>query len=285
MNLLVGYTADERGAEALELAAGLVQASNSPKLVISIIVPATQPFSAIYPGGDHGFDSILSSQVDAWAAQALAQVPTGVNASVVARSVSSVAQGLIELAEEVGAHGIVLGGRKRHRAGFFMPGAVANSLLHASPVPVFMSSPQALESLRAAQGNITGMTAFVGDRPGAREVISSAAKFATARKVPLRVATLVAETDLADPVTELDSHLSRTRAFLTELTKSMGLEASIEVIAGQSLDAAIESLTWQAGEIAVLGSSRLAASRRLFVGPKAQRILGQLTVPMAVIPN
>ena len=285
MNLLVGYTADQRGAEALELAAALVQGTATPSLTIGIVVPATTPFSAIYPGGDHGFDSILSAKVDEWAVTALAQVPQGVSAKVVARSVSSVAEGLIELAEEVGAHGIVLGGRKRHRAGFFMPGAVANALLHASPVPVFMSSPQALASLRAANGQITRMTAFVGDRPGAREVIANAAKFATIRKVALRVATLVADSDVSDPATELDPHLVCTKTFLTELTESMGLQASIEVISRQSLDEAIDSLTWEAGEIAILGSSRLAASRRLFVGAKAQRILGKLHVSMAVIPN
>ncbi|GAA2954286.1 universal stress protein [Glutamicibacter bergerei] len=285
MNLLVGYTADQRGAEALELAAALVAGTTTPSLTIGIVVPAATPFSAIYPGGDHGFDSILSAKVDEWAVAALAQVPQGVSAKVVARSVSSVAEGLIELALETGVHGIVLGGRKRHRAGFFMPGAVANALLHASPVPVFMSSPQALASLRAANGQITRMTAFVGDRPGAREVIANAAKFATVRKVALRVATLVADTDVSDPATELDPHLVRTKKFLAELTESMGLQASIEVISRQSLDEAIDSLAWEAGEVAILGSSRLAASRRLFVGAKAQRILGKLHVPMAVIPN
>ncbi|MGP9608474.1 universal stress protein [Glutamicibacter sp. BW80] len=285
MNLLVGYTADQRGAEAIELAAALVQGTMSPSLVIGIVLPASTPFSAVYPGGDHGFDSILSAKVDEWAAHALNQVPAGVTVRVVARSVPSVAEGLMELAEETGAHGIVLGGRKRHRAGFFMPGAVANALLHASSVSVIMSSPQALASLRAAQGRITRMTAFVGDRPGAREVIASAAKFATARGVGLRVATLVADSDVSDPATELNQHLVLTRKFLTELTDSMGLQASVEVVSGQSLDAAIESLEWIDGEFAILGSARLATTRRLFIGPKAQRILRQLNVPMAVVPN
>ncbi|MGV2854897.1 universal stress protein [Glutamicibacter sp. AGC13] len=285
MKLLVGYTADQRGAEAIELASALVAGTRDASLRIAIVLPAATPFNAVYPGGDHGFSSILSDQVDRWAAQALALVPEGIATSVVARSVPSVAEGLIALGEEFGAHGIVLGGRKRHRAGFFSPGAIANALLHSSPMAVFMSSPASLATLRAAGGKITRLTAFVGDRPGAREVIGLSARIAAACGLPLRVATLVSHMDLADPRLELDDHLAQTRSYLQELTGSLGLEAVVEVVSGRGLDEAAAQLSWQDGDLALLGSARLAAPRRLFIGPKAQRILGQLNVPMGVVPT
>lgn len=285
MKLLVGYTADDRGAEAIELASALVAGTQDAAVRIAIVLPAATPFNAVYPGGDHGYSSILSAQVDDWAAQALAKVPEGISTSVVARSVASVAEGLIELGEEFGTHGIVLGGRKRHRAGFFMPGAIANALLHSSPMAVFMSSPSSLAALRAAGGQLTRLTAFVGDRPGAREVIDLSARVASACAVPLRVATLVSHVDVQDPEHELDSHVRKTRSYLQELTESMGLDASIDVVVGPSLDAATSQLSWQDGDLALLGSARLAAQRRLFIGPKAQRILGRLNVPMGVIPT
>lgn len=285
MKLLVGYTADERGAEAIELASALVASTPDASLHIAIVLPASAPFNAVYPGGDHGYSTILSAQVDQWAKHALTLVPEGIQASVVARSVSSVAEGLISLAQQVDADGIVLGGRKRHRAGFFMPGAIANALLHSSPVSVFMSSPTAIETLRAANGKLTRLTAFVGDRPGAKDVIELSAQIATACAVPLRVATLVLPYDVQDPDRDLDAHVQATSDYLSQLTASMELDATIDVVVGRNLDEATGQLSWQDGDLALLGSARLAAARRLFIGPKAQRILGKLSVPMGVIPN
>ncbi len=285
MKLLVGYTADERGAEAIELASAVVAGTTQASVQIAIVLPAAAPFSAVYPGGDHGYESILSAQVDRWAAEALALVPQGIRASVVARSLSSIAEGLIELAEEFGAHGIVLGGRKRHVGGFFMPGAIANALLHSSPLPVFMTSPASLANLREAGGQITRLTAFVGGRPGARDVIDLAARIADARGVKLRVATFVENTEVGEGAATLDGYANQIRDYLDEQVKELGIEAVIEVIAGGSIDTAINKLSWQPGDLALLGSARLAASRRLFIGPKAHRILGHLNVPMGVIPT
>ncbi|UTT39152.1 universal stress protein [Glutamicibacter mishrai] len=285
MKLLVGYTADERGAEAIELASALVAGTPEASLQIAIVLPAAAPFNAVYPGGDHGYSSILSAQVDQWAEQALELVPEGINASVVAQSVASVAEGLITLAQDYAADGIVLGGRKRHRAGFFLPGAIANALLHSSPVSVYMSSPAALETLRSAGGKLTRITAFVGDRPGAKDVIEQSARLAAASSVPLRVVTLVLPFDVQDPERDLESHVESTRAYLAELTESLQLDARIEVVVGRNLHEAVGQLSWQGGDLALLGSARLAAARRLFIGPKAQRILGKLFVPIGVIPN
>ncbi|MGQ3383669.1 universal stress protein [Glutamicibacter sp. TV12E] len=285
MKLLVGYTADERGAEAIELASAVVAGTVDASLRIAIVLPAATPFSAVYPGGDHGYESILSAQVDAWAAEALALVPAGISAAVVARSVPSIAEGLIELGQESGAHGIVLGGRKRHMGGFFMPGNIANALLHSSPLPVFMSSPSSLDSLRNAEGQITRLTCFVGDRPGARAVIDLSARVAEARKAKLRVATLVAHKDVADSIDQLDAHVQNTREYLGQVTADLGIDAQIEVVSGDTIDAAAAQLSWQPGDLALLGSARLAAHRRLFIGPKAQRILGNLNVPIGVIPT
>ncbi|UYQ76968.1 universal stress protein [Glutamicibacter sp. JL.03c] len=285
MKLLVGYTADERGAEAIELASALVSGYPEGSLRIAIVLPAAAPFNAVYPGGDHGYSSILSAQVDQWAEHALALVPAGIKASVVARSLPSIAEGLIALAQEHQADGIVLGGRKRHRAGFFLPGAIANALLHSSPVPVYMSSPAAMETLRSADGKLTRITAFVGDRPGAKGVIEHSARLAAGGAVPLRVVTLVLPFDVQDPERDLQAHVESTSAELRELAGSMDLEASIDVVVGRSLDEAAGQLSWQAGDLALFGSARLAADRRLFIGPKAQRILGKLSVPLGVIAH
>ena len=47
----------------------------------------------------------------------------------------------------------------------------------------------------------------------------------------------------------------------------------------------MDRLEWEAGEVLLIGSSRLAASRSIFLGSTANRILRALPVPMIVVPS
>ncbi len=283
MRLLVGYTADGRGAEAVALASAL--GGPDAHLDLAIVLPEHTPFSAVYPGSDHGYSSLLAAKVDAWADEALALVPEGVSARVLARAVSSPAEGLIAMAAETGADAIVLGGRKRHVAGFFAPGAVASALLHSSPVPVAMGSPEAVASLEQAHGRLARVTALVGERPGHKAVVRSAAEVASVQGLPLRVVSLLAHDELAGDAASAPGRAEAERARVAELVAALGIEAEVTVASGDSIDDAIAGLDWQPGELAVVGSSRLARKRRLFLGPTAQRVLRTLPVPFMVVPK
>ncbi|GAA3325106.1 universal stress protein [Paeniglutamicibacter sulfureus] len=283
MRLLVGYTADARGAEAIALAAAL--GGPAAHLDLAIVLPESTPFSAVYPGGDHGYCSILAEKVDLWAKEALALVPPGISARVIARAVGSPAQGLMALATETGARAIVLGGRKRHMAGFFAPGSVASALLHAAPIPVAMGSPEAVASLERANGQLRRVTALVGTRPGAKGVVQAAAAAAHQQDLQLRVVSLVAQDDNDTRAADLDESISRARANVAEVVAELGVAAEISIASGTGIDDAIAELGWEDGEIAVVGSSRLARKRRLFLGSTAQRMLRTLPVPLVVVPK
>ncbi|GAA3531707.1 universal stress protein UspA [Aeromicrobium flavum] len=282
MRCLVGYTADGRGAEAIALAAAL--GGPGAHLDLAIVLPEHTPFSAVYPGGDHGYSSILAETVAAWADEALALVPDGLTARVLARAVSSPAEGLIALAQETGAQVIVLGGRKRHVAGFFAPGSVASALLHSSPVPVAMGSPEAVASLEAAAGRLSRVTVLVGNRAGHKAVVRAGAEAAAAQDLPLRVVSLLAQDDLPSGWA-LHQAVESTQAAVAGLVTELGIDADVTVASGGSLDEAISDLAWLPGEVAVVGSSRLARKRRLFLGPTAQRMLRTLPVPLVVVPK
>ncbi|GAA1498360.1 universal stress protein [Paeniglutamicibacter kerguelensis] len=283
MRYLVGYTADARGAEAIALASAMGGAK--AHLDIAIVLPESTPFSAVYPGSDHGYSSILADKVDDWAKQALALVPQGISARVIARSVPSPAEGLILVAKETGAQVIVLGGRRRHMAGFFAPGSVASALLHASPVPVAMGSPEAVASLEKANGKLSRVTAFVGTKPGLKGVVQAAAAASAAQGLPLRVVSLVAQDQMDADAASLEEAIASTRAKVGEIVSSLELDAEVLVASGLNIDDAIAELSWEDGEIAVVGSSRLARKRRLFMGPTAQRMLRTLPVPLVVVPK
>ena len=220
MRYLVGYTADARGAEAIALASAMGGAK--AHLDIAIVLPENTPFSAVYPGSDHGYSSIMADKVDEWAKQALALVPQGISARVIARSVPSPAEGLIAVAKETGAQVIVLGGRRRHVAGFFAPGSVASALLHSSPFPVAMGSPEAVASLEKANGKLSRVTAFVGTRPGLKGVVQAAAAAAAAQGLPLRVVSLVAQEEMDADATSLEQWMSFTRAKVGEVVCRAG---------------------------------------------------------------
>lgn len=283
MRYLIGYTADGRGAEAVALAAAL--GGPDAHLDIAIVLPESTPFSANYPGGDHGYSSILADKVDSWAAEALSLVPVGTSARVVARSVTSPAAGLIAAAEETGADAIVLGGRKRHMAGFFAPGSVTSSLLHASPFPVAMSTPGAVAALEKAEGKLSRITAFVSNGAAARSVVQAAAAFAAEQSLEVRVVSLVIQELAEVGKTRMRESVSRSQEAADAVVADLGVSAEVRVVTGASIDEAIASIDWEDGEIAVVGSSRLARKRRLFLGSTAQRILRTLPVPLLVVPK
>ena len=54
---------------------------------------------------------------------------------------------------------------------------------------------------------------------------------------------------------------------------------------GSTIEDAVQALDWHQGELVLVGSSRLAAPRRLFLGSTAAKMLRELPVPMIVVPR
>ena len=61
--------------------------------------------------------------------------------------------------------------------------------------------------------------------------------------------------------------------------------AVVVVAQGRDVEEAVDRLDWEDGEILLIGSSRLARSRSIFLGSTANRILRALPVPMIVVPS
>ena len=54
---------------------------------------------------------------------------------------------------------------------------------------------------------------------------------------------------------------------------------------GPTVEAAVNKLEWHDGDVIMVGSSRLAQPRRLFLGSTAAKMLRVLQVPMVVVPT
>jgi nucleotide-binding universal stress UspA family protein len=219
-----------------------------------------------------------------WLREAVAPYP-GIRGHV--RFAQAVSDGLVAAAEEFDAGVIVVGTggggpRGRHRLG-----TTAEELVHSAPVPVALA-PEGARDVDPGVG-LPRITAAIGTRPGADVLLETAASVSRRAKAPLRLLSL-AGVDLPGRV---DASLTRltgqahAESVLESVRAALPAEIEAEALvgAGSDIEDAVSRIDWMPGEVALVGSSRLAQPRRLFLGSTAGRILRALPVPMIVVPR
>ncbi|MCH6231459.1 universal stress protein [Microbacterium sp. CFH 31415] len=279
--IVVGYTATDAGADALALGARLALASDS-SLHVVVVLPGEER-SVITPP-DAGYDRYLREQAEEWLAQAAATVPDAVRVRTHVRFGESFAAGLLDTAHDVSASHIVVGAANGGRRGRHRLGTVASELLHSADVPVVLA-PEGARRIDPTSG-ITRITAAIGLRPGADLLLEESVALAAATGAELRLVSLVA-IDLPAGIAGNESAASHADEVFVHARRSLpkGVDAEAVVGLGDSVEDAVAHLSWEPGEIAVVGSSRLARPRRLFLGSTAAKMLHELPVPMIVVPR
>ncbi|MDE0546104.1 universal stress protein [Microbacterium sp. C7(2022)] len=281
--IVVGYTATTAGEDAVALGARLAAASGA---LVDLIVVLPGERGVITPP-DASYDRYLVDQANAWLASASSEIPDAVAHRTHVRYAESFAEGLINAATEFRASHIVVGAANGGLRGRHRLGTVADELLHSSEVPVVLA-PEGARRIDPATG-VTRVTAAVGTRPGADALLEESIALAVATGAELRLVSLVS-VDLPASVdtgviriagaAHADDVLTRTLAALPE-----GIDADVVVARGDSIEDAVAQLGWEPGELAIVGSSRLAQPRRLFLGSTAAKMLHELPVPMVVVPR
>lgn len=279
--IVVGYTATEAGTDAVTLGARLGDALDASVHVV-VVLPSAENNVSIPV--DAAYERLVQDTARGWLRDAVAPHP-GIRGHV--RVAQSVSEGLVAAAEEFDAGVIVVGTggggpRGRHRLG-----TTAGELVHSAPVPVVLA-PEGARGVDPSVG-LPRVTAAIGTRPGADVLLDTAASLSRRAKAPLRLVSL-AGVDLPDRV---DAGLTRltgqthAASVLDTVRASLADEVPAEAVVGTGSDIedAVSRLDWQPGEIALVGSSRLAQPRRLFLGSTAGRILRALPVPMIVVPR
>ncbi|TQK20441.1 nucleotide-binding universal stress UspA family protein [Microbacterium sp. SLBN-154] len=282
--IVVGYTATDAGADAVALGARLAKAT-SAQLDLVVVLPSDDR-SVITPP-NASYDRYLREQATTWLEGAAAGIPADVAHVGHVRYSDSFAEGLIAAADEFGASHIVVGAANGGLRGRHRLGTVATELLHSSDVPVVLA-PEGSRRQDASLG-LTRITAAIGTRPGAEALMEESVALAAATGAELRLLSLVS-VDLPSSVdtgvirlagaAHADDVLTRALASLPE-----GITADVVVARGESIEDAVSHLSWEPGELAIVGSSRLAQPRRLFLGSTAAKMLHELPVPMVVVPR
>lgn len=281
-NILVGYVATDYGKDALRLGISLAR-NRDVTLHITMVAPEHNSFSGVYPHS-RGYTSIIEEQLAGWLQEALDEVPEDVVA--IARIVPghSEAEALNASAEDLNCDVIVVGARKGGIFNRFKMGAAVNALLHSATIPIALA-PRGY----SYPGPLTRVTAMFGPQPGTSDVIAIGLDRARRREIPLRLVSLIlpGESNMQAVGTDVPNAV-RTYAnrILGDIAQEMlaAGHATTEIASGRDVETAMERLAWEEGEIAVVGSSRLAMPGRLFIGGTASRMLRSIPVPMVVVP-
>ena len=279
MRYVVGYTPDDRGADAVALASALGRAQHTHLDLVHVVGRDT-PHVAL----DREGEPLSAAEQELLAAerQGLALVPEGLEARFHVRRAESHAAGLIDAAAEYRAGLIVVGAASNGLFKRYTVGSAANALLHAAPVPVALAP----HGYRRTDP-ITRLTLAVGERTGAEAAIDVALQAAGRQGAPLRFVSLVELDAAGDNGEAVNAAHIHANTVLTAAARRLpaGHKVSVEVAHGRTIEEAIDDLEWDDGEVMIVGSSRLAEKNRLFIGTTAQKVLRALPVPMVVVPR
>lgn len=139
---------------------------------------------------------------------------------------------------------------------------------------------------------VAEVTCALGERDGADLLLETAVRFSRAAGTPLRLVSLVA-LDPAFGTLRGDSEAVRQRALAHARHVQESAKAELPpdfpvtsmIVDGETVEEAVGKLSWQDGDLIMVGSSRLGAPRRLFLGSTAAKMLRVLNVPMVVVPR
>ena len=288
MRYLVALTA-LGGQDALSLGRVLAR-TGGVDLTVCVVIPEGWGYPS--PARvDAEYAAFLQQYADKAIAEARASLDDE-RADFVVTSASSASEGLINAAEEAGAALISLGSARHGPLGRFTPGGIANEMLHASPVPVALA-PQGYRPTPGTR--LSRVTCAFSGSTQSRSAFDAAAQLSRRHGVPLRLITIVVRDhqmypslvgyDAEDLVAEqwrAQAREAQERA-LDTLPEDVAVEAG--VIDGRNWDDAVHSLSWEEGEVLVVGSSRLGPVARVFLGSNSTKVVRSSPVPVIVVPR
>jgi len=270
MRALVAYLATAGGNDAVALGRRLARSFGGTVDVV-IVIPPTD------------FGGNVRAQAAEWVGAALDTVPADIRGDAMVRESDSFATGLINTVAERAADILVVGGTGGGVLSVHSLGAVVNDLVHSSPVPVAVAS----RGLRKSKvDRITEVTCAIGDRPGAEHLLAAALETAKAAGAPLRLLSLIA-LNPGNAATAREEALSRAQKAVDKARSTLPGDIPVrsQIAEGTTIETAVDNLSWEDGDVMMVGSSRLGAPRRTFLGSTAARILRVLEVPMIVVPK
>jgi nucleotide-binding universal stress UspA family protein len=284
MHLTVGYLATPTGDDGVALASALARTFDA---TVDVVIVVREELPDGHPGRAE-YQRLLVDRGEEWVARAVAALARdGVTAGASVVVGDSFAESLIDFAESKESDLIVVGGARDGFFGHHNIGPVTGALLHSSPIPVALAPRGYAEDPDDA---IAGITAAVPTRAGDDNPLPFTLTLAAAAGLPIRMLSLVSAENLTEGASAKEVRQFQVVAAEQNLhvaVRALPEAPEIEslVADGMTLESACKKLHWDDGDLLVVGSSRFAAPRRVFLGSTAARILAAVDVPVIVVPR
>jgi nucleotide-binding universal stress UspA family protein len=291
MHLTVGYLATPTGDDGVALASALAKTFDAE---VDVVLVVRQEMPDGHPGRAE-YQRLLVNRGEEWVSRAIGALgDRGVSANSTvlvgesfAGSLIGFAGSLIGFAEDKNSDLIVIGGARDGVFGGHVIGSVTGALLHASPIPVALAPRGYHED---PPDTVTAVTAAVPTRPGDDNPLPFAITLASAANLPIRMVSLVSAENLAHAesakeVREIQIAAAEENLVLAARALPDAPEIESLVADGLTLESALKKLNWDDTDVLVVGSSRFAAPRRIFLGSTAARILAGTDAPVIVVPR
>ncbi|HKV20754.1 MAG TPA: universal stress protein [Mycobacterium sp.] len=284
MHLTVGYLATPTGDDGVALASALAKTFDAE---VDVVLVVREEMPDGHPGRAE-YQQHLVNKGEEWISRAVGALgDRGVNAGSTVLVGESFAGSLIDFAEQKDSDLIVIGGARDGVFGGHVIGSVTGALLHASPIPIALAPRGYHED---APDTVTAVTAAVPTRPGDDNPLPFALTLASAGNLPIRMVSLVSAENLAEADSAIEVRQIQVAAAeenLLRAARALPDAPEIEslVADGLTLESALKKLKWHDTDVLVVGSSRFAAPRRIFLGSTAARILAGTDAPVIVVPR
>lgn len=284
MHLTVGYLATPTGDDGIALASALARTFDA---TVDVVIVVREELPDGHPGRAE-YQQMLVARGEQWVAKAVDSLQAdGVTAGSTVIVGESFAQELVEFAESKSSDLIVVGGARDGFFGRHTIGPVTGALLHISSIPVALAPRGYAED---PDESITAVTAAVPTRPGDDNPLPFTITLASAAGLRVRMLSLVSAENLAEAGSAKEVRaLQRAAAEENLAVAARALPDAPEIESlvadGMTLESALKKLKWDDGDLLVVGSSRFAAPRRIFLGSTASRILAGVDVPVIVVPR
>ena len=287
MTILAGFSASSHGYAPLHLAAQIARCTGG-KLVAAALVE--RPWPPKDDPTEREYLSHLTGQVKRKLDAAVATLPADVDTWTLASESDSVPTGLANLAIEVGAEVVVVGSSSTGLLGRVGLGSVTDSLVHHAQLPVAIAP----RGYPADAGPIRRLSVAYGGHADAVGLLASSAELAKRWSAQLRIVSFTVRPIWGAIDSSADDLVVKqwSRRTVDEISKQLNdIRArvalpDVDVLIGQGHDwpAAVEDVTWTAGDMLLLGSGAAGAKAQVCLGSAASKILRHSPVPVMILP-